>query len=298
MKESNSVCRTNGNRMEFFASQALIKYGIKPNKSDTYTIQKIRKFKTNSNRNKVVEAKMYLALSSVIDGYVKKKSKKGCILRKTYDKFFYLNPDGAGSSAQVKPTTSDIVVVLSDAAGPTYINLSIKNNNLSLKHQMPNKLWLQLQLKGKRKQSFIEEYAKINAIFYKKWKNHTSFSQVSFNEKSKWYTRINNLTKKYLLSSTPTAFRRYISFIMDLGTRQKYIIRYSPSGIVDVIKQDMKNITSKYKITVTTSFLKVSFLGGSTIKMRLHNCQSKITKMMGLKYDTTLVNGLDIIASY
>jgi hypothetical protein len=225
-----------------------------------------------------------LALDYVIAAY---KEQHGLKRLPPGGRQFALQSDNAGSSVAAQPTTGDVIIA-------NNLHISIKHNNLSLKHQKANKLALQLQLVPAKKASFESSFTHISAEFYKRWKSRGTFAKITFEERMELYDRINRLTVEYLQGATKAEFARYISFILsgEACNKSSYILNCDTKGNRVSVLSTCKALeaTSKDKkptIEIRGTFIYIT-IGKTIIKMRLHTCTSRITPCIGLKYDTRL----------
>jgi hypothetical protein len=186
-----------------------------------------------------------------------------------------------GSSNNILATTADLVMLCKDQKITQMV--SIKHNNMYVKHHKPNKLGLQMKLNSVAKESFEKQYATINNAYVKKWSRLTTFSQVPSGEKIQLYKKINELTKFYLLKFRPW---KYIDFLLDQKT--KFVCKFGgPTGVQLLKKKYLRNKTVD-TIKVDGSKICIKLVNGISINMRLHTAQSRITPTLCMKYEVTL----------
>lgn len=183
-------------------------------------------------------------------------------------------------SQGVQGDTSDIVMI------PSNIRLSIKHNNMFIKHQRCNKLHKQLKLGHDDARQFEEEYKAINDKYFNKWKHCKTFNRC---DKTELYNEINRLSLKWM-SGKHEHLVCYLNFILDLNPK-KYIIFWDKrKQLVQIIHFDkLKDIiyNETPHLYISGNFIIIDF-SSILIKMRLHNASSRITRTLSLKYCTTI----------
>lgn len=200
--------------------------------------------------------------------------------------YFSMMPDTSGSSTSHTRTTSDIVV---HASPP--IHISIKHNNLSLKHQKSSNLWSQMRMCESRKRKFVAAYNKIETEWHAKWSGYKAFSDLPIEAKRELYDDVNELTVKNLLSCPKKDARGYIDFILDLPAENKYILKCNvEKNKVQVLQLSVPSVPPK-SVVKEGNFVIIHLTDGLSIRMRLHSCKTNVTRTLGLKYDTQLRGG-------
>lgn len=275
-------CRAVGNALEYLVCKSLIDRRILPidNKSE----EKLRRleisyraFNENAEAAHLKQQKLDATIDSLLSRY--RHQENPCPI----DTFFKLNADGAGA----KGDTADIIVQTRERP---IIKLSVKHNNASIKHQRPNKLYLQLALADEDAALFRQQYKQINDRYYEMWRHRPGFADIAFEEKTAWYRDVNALTKQWL-ERAPEYLARYTCFLLDFDP-DKVILKW------DQRKQEIETIRyspdafgtpTSLSISDTGSFLYIEFDSGKQIKMKLHNASSRITKTLSLKYDTSVL---------
>jgi hypothetical protein len=198
--------------------------------------------------------------------------------------------DTSGSSTSATRTTSDIVV----HSDPP-INISIKHNNLSLKHQKANKLWSQMRMCASRTKRFIEAYEKIENGWHDVWSKggYIPFAELPPVAKTDLYDRVNALTMLHLKTGPKKDVRGYLDFILDLPTQNKYIIKCNRTkNTVNVLQVCIPSTQTVTNVVKNGNFLELSLGKNVVVRMRLHSCTTNVTKKLGLKYDTQIKGGL------
>lgn len=288
---NTNTCRSVGNAIEYLVCKCLIRKRFVPQSSPR--LDKMQMQTQTQTQIHSMSHRVCLALDYVIAAY---KEQHGLKRLPPGGRQFALQSDNAGSSVAAQPTTGDVIIA-------NNLHISIKHNNLSLKHQKANKLALQLQLVPAKKASFESSFTHISAEFYKRWKSRGTFAKITFEERMELYDRINRLTVEYLNGATKAEFARYISFILSgeacnksvksvKTNKSSYILNCDTKGNRVSVLSTCKALeaTSKDKkptIEIRGTFIYIT-IGKTIIKMRLHTCTSRITPCIGLKYDTRL----------
>ena len=283
----NNNQRKRGSEIEYLVCKCLAKMGYKPQR-DGYTAKRIRATKCAANAR--LETKICQALVCIL-GPAKEKKKSKTPL-------FSLMRDTHGSSTSATRSTSDVVI---HSEPP--INISIKHNNQSLKHQKASNLWSQMRMCPSRKRRFIEAYEKITSAWYAAhWGsgNANTYSEVSQVAKQTLYNDINSLILKNLVSAPQKDLRGYLDFILDLPTANKYIIKCDKDrAAVRVMQLCVPGNAPITGIKRVGNFIEIQ-LGGPdlVVRMRLHTCKNRLTPKLALKYDTQLKGGLVDVVSF
>ena len=273
--------RIKGNATEYMVAKCLVSMGYKP-LNDGYSKKRMtamgKDYKANK-ANKLLERKVCQGLVCILKAETKAEAVTFSLMR-----------DTSGSSSSITRTTTDIVV----HSDPP-INISIKHNNLSLKHQKANKLWSQMRMCASRKTRFIAAYEKIEDEWHAKWSKggYVAFAELPPTAKTDLYERVNALTMTHLLTGPKKDVRGYLDFILDLPTQNKYILNCDGTKntvkILQVCIPDQQTVT---KVQRNGNFLEVHLGANVLVRMRLHSCTTNVTKKLGLKYDTQVKGGL------
>jgi len=129
---------------------------------------------------------------------------------------YHLPGDCSGKKSKV----SDIILYLKNNEE---INLSCKNNNVSLKHQRPSSLAKQMILSQNDIDKYNNEYKSINDKIYNKFtKNNVLFNTLEKHKIYKMYIKINELVKKWLETANISSIQHYFNFLISI--EKKYII--------------------------------------------------------------------------
>ena len=274
-------CRLVGNALEYAVCRSLLRNNIAP--IDNVTRDKIKRLEVSHN-----------ALAEPDQTFQRKLSKMDAVIKHlgmcnddkdSSTNTFKLIMDASGA----KGDTADVIVY--GREGNVLHKLSVKNNNTSIKHQRPNKLYLQLGLAGDDATEYQTAYKAINTKYYEMWRGRVGgFADVTFEEKTQWYREINELTKTWLLKD-PAHVDRYLRFVLDIDP-DKIIVRWNPKPgkeSIDLIKYDETAFSDLDSLNISdSSFFYLTFKDGKRIKMRLHNASSRITRTLSLKYDTSI----------
>lgn len=290
----NNNQRKRGSEIEYLVCKCLAKMGYKPQR-DGYTAKRISAIKCAANAR--LETKICQALVCIL-GPAKEKEKK-----KSKTALFSLMRDTHGSSTSATRSTSDVVI---HSEPP--INISIKHNNQSLKHQKASNLWSQMRMCPSRKRRFIEAYEKITSAWYAAHcapgpgpgTSASTYSEVSQVAKQTLYNDINSLILKNLVSAPQKDLRGYLDFILDLPTANKYIIKCDKDrAAVRVMQLCVPGNAPITGIKRVGNFIEIQ-LGGPdlVVRMRLHTCKNRLTPKLALKYDTQLKGGLVDVVSF
>lgn len=268
--------RVKGDSIELEVAQCLLKLGHKI-RDDGYSGARFKAMSSSVSgmaclKQSAFAKKICLGLKRILP------PRKSC--------FFSMMPDTSGSSTSHTRTTSDIIV---HASPP--IHISIKHNNLSLKHQKSSNLWSQMRMCESRKKKFMTAYNKIETEWHARWSGYATFSDLPSEAKRELYDDINELTVKNLLSCPKKDARGYIDFILDLPAENKYILKCNvEKNNVQVLQLNIPSV-SPTSVVKEGNFVIIHLEGGLSIRMRLHSCKTNVTRTLGLKYDTQLKGG-------
>lgn len=193
-------------------------------------------------------------------------------------------------------SSADLFIILKNKTIP----ISLKNNNISIKHQRPNKFYSHCRLDKTHEIAliYINKYNEINNKLYLKYKKYKLFSNIK-NKEIIYYPfilLIKNFIKYYYKYLN---FDNLLNFIF--GENNNIIITSLKNNIL-IYKFNKIEKICKIKIyEIKYNSLQIDFLSKNkkyTIKMRIHNASSKITNKLSLKLDTTYLNikdNIDII---
>jgi hypothetical protein len=269
------MSRQSGSLTEYLVARSLISLGHRA-ADDGYTRARLVAMSKGYKRDTAMEKK-------VEQGLV-------CIIPANQRYTFSLNPDTSGSSSSSQRTTSDIVV-----HGPTPINISVKHNNLSLKHQKADKLWCQMRMCESRKQQFIGAYEKLCSLWISENETTSTYADLPPGAKTRLYNGINSLILKNLVTAPTKDVRNYLDFILDLPTQNKYIIKCNTTygkQSVEMLQLCVPNTALPTKIKRVGNFIELDLGPLVQVRLRLHSCTTNIKSKLDLKYDTQIKGGL------
>jgi hypothetical protein len=271
--------RSTGNAVEHQVAKCLLKMGFKPSKNDAYTKTRLKEVFRGV---KVAPFKMCQALKHILPA-------KKC--------YFSMMPDTSGSSTSHARTTSDIIV----HSNPP-LHISIKHNNLSLKHQKASNLWSQMRMCESRKCRFLAAYERIETGWHAKWSRsgYLAFNELPPEAKKDLYDQVNELTVKHLMTGPKRDVQGYINFILDLPSQNKFILKCDANkNKVQLLQLKVPDDVVPTKVERQGNFVQLHLGPKICIRMRLHSCKTNVTKTIGLKYDTQIHGGgITCIASY
>jgi len=174
------------------------------------------------------------------------------------------------------------------------LNISCKNNNLSIKHQRPGPTPNHFGFKKKDEKTkiFEQRYKKINSEFFKTNKskniNLKYYNEISEEDKiDKLYTPICKLVNEFINDNSGKGIN-YQNFL--LGEIDYVQIVLNQKNI------EIKSFKDLPKSNLVTSninekgYVIVNFHNKIILSMRLHNASSRISEAGSLKFDTKVVN--------
>lgn len=185
--------------------------------------------------------------------------------------------------------TSDIKIHTSSGK---VINISCKNNNLSIKHQRPSNLGKQMNLSDADTRKYREKYMKVNDRYREKWQQYERFNQIDKDQKWRLYRRVNKVVRKQIKRSSTDCQEYFVKYLMS-ADKDEYIMKWSDqTNTLELVRLHElgKRITD---VTVDENVLAIH-LEDVKITMRLHTASSKITKTLSLKYDTKIENMMKV----
>jgi len=200
----------------------------------------------------------------------------------------FLEIDRLSDNSGKKGDVTDIRLISSNKT----LNISCKNNNISVKHQRPGPTPKHFGCLDNDKiaKVFKDKYKEINSEFY--------LENKSKNFNLKYYNEIDGIEKaKNLYSPICNLINEFINDNSSKGSvYQEFLL-----GVIDYtqIILNKKNIEIKEFGNLPKSYLVSSFINNKgyivvdfhneiTLSMRLHNASSKITKTGSLKFDTKI----------
>lgn len=180
------------------------------------------------------------------------------------------------------------------SVGSQNINLSIKNNNLALKHQRPAST---AQHCGYRKGSsedmqFRRDYRNLTETFLTSVQGYSYFRDLSPGVVARHlYYPICNLVSKFINNFCGSQEHANHLFTFLVGRIDFYKIIFNRQRNLLLI-QEFSKLSSITSITVQNnqSYVYLQFSKAWEISMRLHTASSRITNNPSLKFDTQPVN--------
>ena len=207
--------------------------------------------------------------------YINKKNRVAIcdIFNKEKFSSFDITIPSDGSSC-TKRSTADIL--LYNGENKRSVGLSIKHNNMSIKHHRPHMLHKQMQLSSELSSVFQKDYQRIQ----NKWlKYFSSYNFGQYNEMN-IYTRMSmlndfNVLTANWLNDNQECISKYVNFIIDKQT--PYILKVNTDGSVDIYKKKRYRI---FKPFVYVNYEKASIYivldstntSPISLCMRLHTC--------------------------
>lgn len=207
---------------------------------------------------------------------------------------FVLQKDCAGHSR-----SSDIVIFETSKNMKKEIHISVKSNNMSIKHPSVSNMPKQLQMDSVAGAKFKSELTSIYDHFYNQWsKENQTLNTVTRLEKTKLYKRVNNLVAMHVRRASGENLEKFITFLLDPET---YILTCSvPVGEASIYKIDMNVLKESVLGGDKPNKIKVRGYGSSfllfgengEIRLRLHTSRSALCSNLALKYDVTVHKSL------
>jgi hypothetical protein len=330
----------NGTSLELAVCDCLIDLNVKPSPSCTYTVDRLltgprptrlacvthilrgfirREFDDDDEKieNKNMNKKRKNETKGEGEGEQKKRKRgtrsqvldqKEIRTKKEKERTFILQKDCAGHSR-----SSDIVIfeksknLKKGIEKEKEIHISVKSNNMSIKHPSVSNMPKQLNMDSVVGAKFKTNLSAIYDHFYKSWsKENQTLNTVTRLEKTKLYKRVNNLVAMHVRRASQENLEKFIYFLLDPET---YILTCS------TLKENKESTASIYKIDMNVlkesvlSFsprekqsekqsgkIKVRGYGSSfllfgengEIRLRLHTSRSALCANLALKYDVTV----------
>ena len=275
MKENNNINiqRSRGTSVEQIVSRALLARGVRVDPRCAYTKARMR-VTNNEESNSNITNHLDTIFEKVLPPISKRQS-------------FQLKQDSAG---HLEHSSSDIVVHCCPD-----IHFSIKHNNTSLKHPKANKLYRQMRMSDENAEVFKQKYARINDRFYKAWKTFKSFAMLPLGEKTRMYREINELVLREIRRAPRESIDSYLDFLLDLPIDNKYIIKCDTvkgsASLLQLAQEKKSAKKSKVDAHISASGTTIDLVyRGYQVSIRLHNCKTRLSPTLGLKYDVHVHN--------
>lgn len=198
-----------------------------------------------------------------------------------------INSDDQGKKSLV----GDIIVWYKDNS---CINLSIKNNKLSAKHQRPAAFMDRCGLPTQGIKSYRSKITQIKNKFYDKNSEFENFRDIKIPSViSDLYSDINNVVTQEIQKFDKKCIQQLYKFLVGIDL-ELYIVRNTPTyvEIYDLTKQQLP---TRVKTSIDRrGYIILHFNNNCNFSMRLHSAESKIRKNVSLKYDTIFTNIRDM----
>lgn len=179
-----------------------------------------------------------------------------------------INADHAGIAGD----SSDIILHCSDGI---ILPISLKYNNLSIKHPRPNSLKC-----CNLPDQYYSEFKELNDKWYKNFSDsgYCVFSEVSKSDKFKMYRQFNELVLKHIVS-----IDQVVALFKFCTSIDQYLLVYEPKrGVLNYYRIKDSSSTDLPVLVSDTTF-KTGILS-----FRLHTASKSITPTLSLKYDVTV----------
>lgn len=192
---------------------------------------------------------------------------------------------------------SDVMISMKNTLGQiNSLGVSIKHFKVTMRNHRPKSTPKHLGLKesSDKTQLFYQEYDFLNQKIYQQIKNFQKFSLIPNS-----INRIETIYKPFnqLVLDTINSFKKSPEMIDSLfrhlvGLDPHILFLHSQDSLIRIyFFNEIEVPTSvKAKLDKGGRDLVLSFSNGYNFRLTLHNCQSKITPQLSLKYSTILLN--------
>lgn len=184
----------------------------------------------------------------------------------------------------IKGNSSDITVINSNNQ---HIGLSLKHENLSLKHPRPKSIMDRITDNNVIIKEYRAKYSQINEKWYGNMKNHyINFCEMTDKEKKSMYKEFTDLLLDFLTSHTELVKGLFRFCTCTLASEDtSYILQIRGNNVITYqYNRTIGNNVNFKRINDRT--VEISY-GSATLKFRIHNAKKNITKNLSLKYDVT-----------
>ena len=272
--------RPSGDILEYYFAHTLCLLKVKP--SDEYTKEKLIWLleKVDASDNTTLKLRINL---------LKKISK---FIQPLQVESFSLLKDTSG----IRGDTTDIR--LTTANGD--INISLKRNNKSVKHQRPSNLSAQLGTNDNYKLT----YRALNAKWYNELQANEIFNNVPADRKILMYREFNKLYARHV-NNNQQCRNTFTDFLLSNSIQNKYIVEWnSVKGTVHVYDCKALNYPhTMWAMRVDDTNIMLELFDTDDVpyvalNLRLHNASGRITKTLSIKYDTKILNMKNIYRNY
>lgn len=163
-----------------------------------------------------------------------------------------------------------------------FVPISLKNNNLSIKHPRCSSIYNHL-VPSLRKE-YTNNYSTLNDMYFQlaQENNYASFKDFSESEKNSLYSDLKGVLFNVCKKSAESC-NKIFEFCIGIHHTRQIIIKQT-KGIIECYRYkplDLKQI--KIKNLSDSSFLLT--ISGIGLRFRIHSASSKITKKLSMKYD-------------
>ena len=257
------MSRKSGDQFEYRITKLIINQGVKF--SDTKSKDKFNKWEPQFkyvSYSIPIDFKLYTTIRLCTD-------KEGC----------------TGSNADM------ILINATDS-----LAISLKNNNLSIKHPRPSSIYKQLV--KPLQVEYVDKYAALNAKYYKLAidNGYTAFEQFSANEKIKMYREFIQLLYGMCRRSRKSCISLF-KFCTGVHDKNQVVIKQQKGKITcyKCKEIDYDGVVKIKKISYNSFHINVS---GVCIKFRIHTASKRVTKTLSLKYSVDPVNIDDLFIAF
>ncbi len=168
-----------------------------------------------------------------------------------------------------------------------WVPLSLKNNNLSIKHPRCSSIHNHISKQNKKK--YIDGYKKINDHYYKLAIDNgfTKFNEFDDRDKTQMYMDFKKLLMDICKQSISTCKSLFEFCIGITHTHQIIVKRVGDNIICMRYKPITLDKICIRNVSYNTFILSISDI---SLKFRIHSASSRVTNILSLKYDVTPVD--------
>jgi len=162
------------------------------------------------------------------------------------------------------------------------LGISLKNNNLSLKHPRARSFGNLLDAE------YTKQYIELNDSWYAGFEEvqAETFSECRKSSISSMYSDFTSLLKKHIVTCDARSLANYCCSIVDTD----YIIKRNKNGTFTTYqnKIDIERLSINV-IPVSDNTFHVKLSNNLVLSFRIHTASKRVTKMLSLKYDVKYV---------
>jgi hypothetical protein len=196
--------------------------------------------------------------------------------------FIRIVPDYEG----IYGNTSDLELIYNVDQKP--IGISLKHNNLSLKH--PHPLGLSKYLTKKESMIYIKKYKIINSKWNDKISIYLKYNDIDKDMIYELYSDYVDILYNALISSD-ICIQGILKFCLSINNKTQYIMyKICKTDDVIVLEHNPNIVLNNFKVKRVSQSTIIILIDTLSIKMRLHTSKSKISNNINLKYDVTCIN--------